>query len=216
MRVITGSAKGHGLKAPRHPGLRPTPSRVKEAVFSSLAARIPSARILELFAGTGAFSIEALSRGAAAATLVEKDPRAVRLIEANLRKTNLEERARLLRLDVRVAVEYLGRADARFDLIFADPPYSKGRPPRGTEERPERIQRPCDRTDFRESSSWLEFLLHSEMVARLLDAEGLLLIEHFKKEIPSESAHFIPRQAERHRFCFGDTVVSLFSARKIG
>ncbi len=198
MRVITGSAKGYGLKAPRRMGLRPTPSRVKEAVFSSLAERIPNARVLELFAGTGAFAIETLSRGAHSATLVEKDGRAITLIRDNLRKTHLEERAQVLRADTRQALEWLQRDGARFDLVFADPPYDKGPP---VENKPD--GRAPRETNF----SWLSCLLHSEALPRLLLPTGLLLIEYFKKETAKESPHFTLTR----EFRFGDTSVGVFT-----
>jgi 16S rRNA (guanine966-N2)-methyltransferase len=201
MRVISGSAKGYGLKAPKHLGLRPTPSRVKEAIFSSLAERIASARVLELFAGTGAFSIEALSQGAKTATLIEKDRRALDLIAANLKKTHLQEKARVLRFDVRQAVEILSRGGEKFDLIFADPPYklsAEGPPPRGKEGK--------SPPKAREAFSWLAFLLASADLAKLLEPKGVLLIEFFKKEAMTESAHF---EFVRD-FRFGDTIVAVF------
>ncbi|MBI4026119.1 MAG: RsmD family RNA methyltransferase [Verrucomicrobia bacterium] len=220
MRVITGSAKGYGLKAPRHMKLRPTPSRVKEAVFSSLAQRIPGARVLELFAGTGAFAIETLSRGAAAATLVEKDVRAIRLIEHNLRKTRLEARARVLRADVRHALERLNRERAIFDVIFADPPYQKRAPfmrkspmsPNHPSPDDEGIQdSPMASTERHPgiAFSWLAFLLESPLLPGLLAADGVLLIERFKKEIPIESPQWMPTR----QFRFGDTVVEAFARR---
>lgn len=196
MRVISGSAKGYGLKAPRHMGLRPTPSRVKQAVFSSLAARIPDARVLELFAGTGAFAIESLSRGARSAVLVEKDGRAAALIEANLLKTHLGSKARLIRTDVRQAVEWLSHEGAVFDLIFADPPYEKGSP----------AATPPQRRPKHPRVPWMSWLLQSETLPLLLAPGGLLLIEHFKKEAVAESPNF--RVARDFRF--GDTVVTVF------
>lgn len=204
MRVITGSAKGFGLKASRHLKLRPTPSRVKEALFSSLAEKIPSAIVLELFAGTGAFGIETLSRGAVSATLVEKDPRAASIIKENLLKTHLEGRARLLRTDVRQALEWLDRDKATFTLIFADPPYQKGKQPKSDEL--DSKNSPTQDSNF----SWLKFLLNSKPLSRLLTKEGVLLIEHFKKEVVPQSPYFqLLRQ-----FRFGDTAVGVFCVAK--
>ncbi len=198
MRVITGSARGHALKAPRHMNLRPTPSRVKESLFSSLGDRVSGARVLDLFAGTGAFAIEALSRGATAATLVEKDGRAMALIEANLRKTHLTERARLVRADVRHALERLAREGAVFDLIFADPPYRKGRP--------SGIGEPADAglVPGEKDLSWGALVLKSPHLPGLLAPHGALLLEHFRKEIL-----VVPPLFRRVReFSFGDTVVA--------
>ncbi len=187
MRVITGSAKGYGLKAPKHMGLRPTPSRVKEAIFSSLASRIPGARILELFAGTGAFSIEALSQGAESATLVENDRRASALIEENLRKTHLDSKARLIRVDARQGLEWLQKEGEVFDLIFADPPYQK-------------------KSQEKKSFSWLMALLESAILPELLAQDGVLLVEWFKKEACPK----VPYWSLGREFKFGDTLVGVF------
>jgi 16S rRNA (guanine966-N2)-methyltransferase len=122
MRVVAGSAGGIPLAVPKGPDVRPTMDRVRAAVFSSLAEMVPGARVLDLFAGTGALGIEAVSRGAAEAVLVEKDARAIRTIERNLATTKLA--AKVHELDV---FSYLDRlaAPGSFDLIFADPPYAK-------------------------------------------------------------------------------------------
>ncbi len=203
MRVITGSAKGYGLKTPRHLNLRPTPARVKEAIFSSLAARVPDARVLDLFAGTGAFAIETLSRGAASATLVEKDRRAVALIESNLRKTLLAPRARVIGTDVRQALDWLARGTVVFDLIFADPPYVKGERPAPDAAPVRSPSRP-----LRAPFSWTSFLLESPVLRRLLASGGLLLLERFRKEIlPPHPLYRLQRE-----FTFGDTMVAVFEA----
>ncbi len=214
MRVITGSAKGYGLKAPRRMKLRPTPARVKEALFSSLAARVPGAHVLDLFAGTGAFAIETLSRGAAAATLVEKDPRAITLIGQNLRKTRLEKNARVLRVDVRQALEWFQREAARFDVIFADPPYQKTElPTEGGVQAGKHAQKERG-TDHlpRNWRGWLSFLLCSEILPGLLAPDGVLLIEHYKKEKVVDSSHFTMTRQLR----FGDTIVGVFRHRSSG
>src|SRR6185295_10758274 len=105
MRVITGSARGHPLKVPKSAATRPTPARAKEAVFSSLGDRVIGARVLDLFAGSGAFGIEALSRGAAAATFVELDGMACATLRENLRTTRLEAGASILDMDATHALE---------------------------------------------------------------------------------------------------------------
>jgi len=123
LRVISGSAGGLHLKSPKRHALRPTQDRIRQVIFSSLAELVPGARVLDLFAGTGSFGIEALSRGAAAATFVEQDAEAVQCIRANLIHCHLEGDVR--QADARV---YLDKPPAeRFDLIFADPPYVKSR-----------------------------------------------------------------------------------------
>ncbi|MGH2705280.1 MAG: 16S rRNA (guanine(966)-N(2))-methyltransferase RsmD [Actinomycetota bacterium] len=123
MRVIAGKAKGRRLRAVAGT-TRPTGSRVKEALFSMLGDRIRDARVLDLYAGSGALGIEALSRGAASATFVDRDPAAIATIRANLDSADLAGRARVVRADAAVFVE--GEADGPFDLALVDPPYAAG------------------------------------------------------------------------------------------
>jgi 16S rRNA (guanine966-N2)-methyltransferase len=121
MRVIAGSRKGHKLSAP--PGLdtRPTSDRVRENVFN-LVGPVDGARVLDLFAGSGALGIEALSRGAATAVFVERDPDALRTIERNLDRLRLTG-ARVVRGDVLQTIAQEALAGAKYDLVLVDPPY---------------------------------------------------------------------------------------------
>jgi 16S rRNA (guanine966-N2)-methyltransferase len=121
LRVISGTAGGLLLKSPKRHALRPTQDRIRGVVFSSLAEKIPGARVLDLYAGTGSFGIEALSRGAERAVFVEQDREAVDCIRENLRHCKLTGG------DVRQsdALAYLDQPGEAFDLIFADPPYDK-------------------------------------------------------------------------------------------
>lgn len=123
MRVIAGTAKGRPLVAPTGRGTRPTADRVREAVFSSLQAVVAGARVLDLYAGSGAMGIEALSRGAGAATFVERDRRACTTIRDNLATTRLDDGAAVVARDVRSALLDLVAAGQTFDLVFVDPPY---------------------------------------------------------------------------------------------
>ncbi len=123
MRVIAGSAGGLPLQVPKTE-IRPTMDRVKAAIFSSLGERVIGARVLDLFAGTGALGIEALSRGAASAMFVESDRLALAAIEKNLAKTHLTGRIRPQ--DVFAYLTHASTAES-FDLIFADPPYDKSK-----------------------------------------------------------------------------------------
>ena len=123
LRVIAGEYGGRRLLSPG-PGLRPTSDRVKESVFAALGpGRLTGARVLDLFAGTGALAIEALSRGAASALLVERDQAAVRTIAANLEALGLTDRAEVRRGDVAAVLRAGPPGRERFDLVLADPPY---------------------------------------------------------------------------------------------
>src|SRR6266705_2457853 len=120
MRVIAGLYKGRRLKTPDWPGLRPTSDKLRETLFNLLAPSVRGARVLDGYAGTGAIGIEALSRGASAVTFVEKDPRAVRLIEANL--SALGASGAITRAGLVDAVTRLN--GQVFDFIILDPPYT--------------------------------------------------------------------------------------------
>jgi 16S rRNA (guanine966-N2)-methyltransferase len=122
VRVVAGQYRGRRLKTPPGTDTRPTADRVREALFSILGD-IDGARVLDLFAGSGALAIEALSRGAESAVLVENDPRAVDAIRANLDAIGAPG-ARVERTD---ALAWLSRSSGEFDLVFLDPPYSSAR-----------------------------------------------------------------------------------------
>jgi 16S rRNA (guanine(966)-N(2))-methyltransferase RsmD len=120
LRVIAGRFKGRRLKAPTWEGLRPTSDKLRETLFNILAPRVEGARVFDGFAGTGAVGIEALSRGAGHVMFVEKDPRAIALIEANLGACGVEADYTIRRGDAGAVLETEGTA---FDLILLDPPY---------------------------------------------------------------------------------------------
>jgi 16S rRNA (guanine966-N2)-methyltransferase len=123
MRVIAGSAKGVRL-APVPAGVRPVSDRAREGLFSSLARDVANAQVLDLFGGTGALGIEALSRGADRAVFVERNRGAVRALRKNLERTHLGERAGVVASDVLSFVAGdVGSAGGPFDLVFVDPPY---------------------------------------------------------------------------------------------
>ena len=121
MRVIAGSLKGRRLRSPSWQGLRPTGDKLRGAVFNVLARRIPGSRVLDGYAGTGAAGIEALSRGAADVTFVERDRRAVALIEDNLARCGIRDGYAIIRASFTRAVEMLSAP--LFDVILLDPPY---------------------------------------------------------------------------------------------
>jgi 16S rRNA (guanine966-N2)-methyltransferase len=151
MRVIAGSAGGVRLAVAKT-RVRPTMDRVKAAIFSSLGDAIIDARVLDLFAGSGALGIEALSRGAASVLFVEQDRQSIEAIESNLAKTKLDGRVR--RQEV---FEFLRGSfgSERFQIIFADPPYEK----------------------TKSGERFTEKLLANEALARLLEPDGIFVLE---------------------------------------
>ena len=161
MRVIAGSAGGIRLEVPETE-VRPTMDRVKAAIFSSLHDRIVGARVLDLFAGTGALGIEALSRGAASAMFVEENRAAVAAIEQNFIRTKL--RGRVRKQEVFGFLES-ARTTERFDIIFADPPYEK----------------------TKSGGEFTRLLLENEKLADLLEPSGTFVLEKRPSEqlIPS-------------------------------
>ena len=122
MRVITGKARGIVLKTPQGMATRPTADRVKEAIFSIIQFDVPAAKVLDLFGGTGQLGIEALSRDAKHAVFVDEREDACCLIRENLKRTNLEQYAKVVRSDY---AAYLKRCTDTFDIILLDPPYAE-------------------------------------------------------------------------------------------
>jgi 16S rRNA (guanine966-N2)-methyltransferase len=151
MRVIAGSAGGIRLAVPKR-GVRPTMDRVKAAIFSSLGDAVIGARVLDLFAGSGALGIEALSRGAVSVVFVESDPQSAEIIEGNLTETKLKGRIR--QQDVFDFLRHASGAEL-FDIVFADPPYEK------TED----------------GERFTEKLLANEALSQLMDAGGIFVLE---------------------------------------
>jgi len=151
MRVIAGEAGGIRLDVPKN-DIRPTMDRVKAAIFSSLGHEVIGARVLDLFAGTGALGIEALSRGAASALFVEENSAALTVIERNLARTKLEGRIR--RQDV---FAFLRSTQARepFQIIFADPPYDK----------------------TKAGGEFTSLLLENAQLAEMLEPSGIFVLE---------------------------------------
>jgi 16S rRNA (guanine966-N2)-methyltransferase len=121
VRVVAGLYRGRRLVAPPGDATRPTSDRVREALFSVLGPSIDRARVLDLFAGSGALGIEALSRGAAAAVFVDRAPAAIKAVRANLDALGIEADAR--RLEARAALRMASARSEAYDLVFLDPPY---------------------------------------------------------------------------------------------
>jgi 16S rRNA (guanine966-N2)-methyltransferase len=122
MRIIAGTNKGRTLKTPKWSGLRPTSDKLRETLFNIIQARVPGARVLDVFSGTGAVALEALSRGAAGATCVESDRRAAGLIAENAALCRESERCAIIR-DVASRALQQPLPGGPFDLVVLDPPY---------------------------------------------------------------------------------------------
>ena len=168
MRVIAGSAGGLSLQPPGK-NTRPTMDRVRGAIFSSLGERVPEARVLDLFAGSGALGIEALSRGASSATFVESHGPTAGLIRKNLQSTKLDRLpGTVQQMDAFRFLDLYVEEDG-FDLVFADPPYLKDtRPSAG------------DQTNL------ADMLLTHPNLGKALGAEGLLILECERRQpLPS-------------------------------
>lgn len=124
MRIIAGSAKGTRLDVARSAELRPTGDRQRETLFNVVRDRVERATVLDLFAGTGALGLEALSRGAATCVFVERDRRTGRTLRSNLERCRLQKHGRLITADWRAGLRRLVGEGVRFDLLLADPPWA--------------------------------------------------------------------------------------------
>lgn len=181
MRVITGSAKGRKLKAPKGLATRPTTDRVKEALFSILGNRVQEAQILDLFAGSGALAIEALSRGAARAVLVETNSEALQVIKENLTATRLTGQVEMVNQDVYQVLPTMQSKQQSYDLIFLDPPYYQGH-----------------------EIKVLELIGTTSLLAK----EGLVVVESGKKDtLPAAIANLALQRREN----YGDSSLYFYS-----
>ena len=123
MRIIAGTARGRSIVAPAGSKTRPTQDHVRESLFNIIRWDVQDARVLDLFAGTGALSLEAISRGAREAVLIDMDHAACAAIKKNMETSRLGEQCRLISRDYRMAIDALSREGQKFDVVFIDPPY---------------------------------------------------------------------------------------------
>lgn len=123
MRVIAGTARRLNLVTPSGKHTRPTSDKIKETLFNILQTEVPDSRFLDLFSGSGGIAIEALSRGAKEAVLVDNDREAVRCIKENIKHTHFEDISRVMAMDALQALRRLDQLNQPFDIIFMDPPY---------------------------------------------------------------------------------------------
>lgn len=125
LRIIAGEFKGRRLRSVHGTKTRPTANRIREAIFSILAFQIHNRCVLDLYAGSGAYGIEALSRGADRAVFVDIDSDAIAMLHANIKSLGLESRAKIIRWDLTKNLNCLPSSGLKFNLVFMDPPYNK-------------------------------------------------------------------------------------------
>jgi 16S rRNA (guanine966-N2)-methyltransferase len=185
MRITGGKAARRQLKAPKGFDVRPTPDLVKQAVFNSLGNRVAGARVLELFAGTGALSLECLSRGAFSAVCVEKSPRHAALLRENFQRAGFPPEVLQVRIqDVFTAVGQLSELGTRFELLLADPPYG-------------------EKNIGRRSTSFAQQLLDNPRLTGLLAPGGLFVLGHTKRDTLSIPDHWREEKLLKH----GDSIM---------
>jgi 16S rRNA (guanine966-N2)-methyltransferase len=192
VRIIGGTAGGHILKAPKGLDVRPTPDLVRQALFNSLAPRIEGSRVLELFGGTGALSLECLSRGAREALCIELSPKHARIIEQNCASLNLPVNSFRVRVqDVFIALPQLVAAGELFDLVVADPPYG-------------------EKNVGKRSESFAQRCLDDENLPRVLGPGGLFVLGHARRDTLTLPPHWHERKFMKH----GDSIMRFLEATK--
>jgi len=190
MRITGGKSARRILKAPKGLDVRPTPDLVKQAVFNSLGARVLDATVLELFAGTGALSIECMSRGATSVVCVEKSHRHAEVLRQNFERAGFSVESLQLRVqDVFTAIGQLAAAEQHFDLILADPPYG-------------------EKNIGKRSTSFAQRLLDEPILRSLLSPSGLLVLGHAKRDTLAVSELWLERKLLRH----GDSMMRFLQA----
>ena len=184
MRITGGHAARRILKVPKGLDVRPTPDLVKQAVFNSLGARVEGARVLELFAGSGALSLECLSRGAASVLCIEKSHRHVEFIRSNATGSGFGGILETRTQDVFPAMNQLAASGKQFDLILADPPYG-------------------EKNVNRRSTSFAQQLLDDKNLSKLLALGGRFVLGHTKRDTLELVAPWTGAKMLKH----GDTVM---------
>jgi 16S rRNA (guanine966-N2)-methyltransferase len=187
MRITGGNAARRILKVPKGLDVRPTPDLVKQAVFNSLGARVEGAKVLELFAGSGALSLECLSRGAAVVMCVEKSHRHAEFIRSNAESAGYGEMLEVRTQDVFPVMKQLAESGRQFDLILADPPYG-------------------EKNVNRRSTSFAQQLLDDQSLPKLLAPGGRFVLGHTKRDTLDIVAPWTEVKLLKH----GDTLMRFF------
>ena len=191
MRITGGKAVRRILKVPRGLDVRPTPDLVKQAVFNSLGGRVIGARVLELFAGSGALSLDCLSRGAESALCIEKSHRHADFIRANAHTANFGDALEVRTQDVFAAVHQLVEQHRQFNLILADPPYG-------------------EKNVGRRSTSFAQQLLDNPNLPALLAPGGRFILGHTKRD----TLEIVPPWQDVKSLKHGDSMMRFFSLER--
>lgn len=189
MRIIAGRLKGRRLDPPKWEGLRPTSDRLRETLFNVLGARVAGARVLDGYAGTGAVGLEALSRGAAHVTFVERDGRARQLITANLARCGIAKGYAIIGSTVLQAIEAL-KGEPSFDIVLLDPPYAGPR----------------------DTGDAINDDIHDvlEAVGAIVSADGVVVLEHARRRPPPEAPGTLRRSRELRS---GDSALTFYACQ---
>ncbi|HMK66186.1 MAG TPA: 16S rRNA (guanine(966)-N(2))-methyltransferase RsmD [Thermodesulfobacteriota bacterium] len=182
MRIIAGRYKGHRLASLKGTSTRPTRDRIREAVFNILEPKGPFLQIADFFAGSGAMGLEALSRWGGRALFVDSSQSALECIRGNIIRLKLEGRAEVLKRDLRRGIDFLKASARSFDLVFVDPPYSR---------------------------EWSALILPSIFGLPLLNAKGVLVLEHDAKDpVPRQIGSWEAGEARQ----YGRTKISIYQS----
>jgi 16S rRNA (guanine966-N2)-methyltransferase len=192
MRITGGKAARRILKVPKGLDVRPTPDLVKQAVFNSLGARVVGARVLELFAGSGALSLDCLSRGAASALCIEKSHKHAEFIRGNAVTAGCGELLEIRMQDVFTALHQLAEAGRQFDLILADPPYG-------------------EKNVGCRSVSFAQRLLDDVNLPKLLAPGGRFVLGHARRDTLELVAPWREKKALKH----GDSVMRFLEIKSV-
>lgn len=211
MRIEGGYWLGHVLQAPHSNTTRPTDGRTREMLFNSLGDWIVGARVLDLYAGSGAVGLEALSRGAAHCTFIELEHSAIRALRANVTKLRAEGLSQIWSANARTAPQKLADDNVNFDFIFADPPFSK--PEEGAE-----IARRLDalpkllnneRVETRENEVENQHTTENDFSEESAEARGLIVVQHSRRVELPQLEHFELLRTKRA----GESVLAFLRAK---
>lgn len=181
MRISAGKVKNKRIKSLKGQNTRPTTNKMKESLFNIISNIITDSIFLDLFSGTGNIALEALSRGAKRAIMIEQDPEALKLIIENVNTLGFTDQARAYKNDVKRAIEILGKKNEIFDIIFLDPPYQRN----------------------------LSLLTIEKILAcNILEKNGIIIAEHHKREILPDKIGALRKFNEK---IYGNKVLSFFS-----